>query len=367
MSDPLAATGLYVHVPFCIQRCAYCDFYSIPAPSTENIRTWLSGIRRELAALPSDFRPTTIFVGGGTPGFLPEAALRELLDWLSPLHDGVSEWSVEMNPGSTTPAKAGMLRHAGVNRISLGAQTFSERALKLLGRFHSPEEIQQAVQMLRSAGFKNVGVDIIFGLPVEAEQSVQYDVDCALALGVEHLSAYALEWCEGTPLCKRREAGLVTPPPEEQVRAEYDWIRAALQQNGFRHYEISNFAKPGRECAHNLLYWSGGEYLGIGPAAHSHWNGGRFGNSDALEWREDFREKLPPEAKARETLVMGLRRLDGWTRHDFLSRTGFDWHEVAGKAICRLKQNGLLVEETNTLRLAPDTWFISDGIFAELI
>ena len=192
-------------------------------------------------------------------------------------------------------------------------------------------------------------------------------MEAALALDPEHVSCYCLEIEAGTPLARAAQAGGLEVDEEEQ-RAQFDWARRRLAAAGWAHYEISNFAKPGRECRQNLLYWSGGEYIGIGPAAHSHWQGLRWGNSAELPaWKREFEEQLEPAAKARETLVMGLRRFAGWGRAEFRAATGFDYDALRGTEIARLAAAGLLVVEPDRLRLAEDALFISDSVFAELV
>ena len=193
------------------------------------------------------------------------------------------------------------------------------------------------------------------------------DVEAALELEPEHLSCYCLEIEGGTPFARAAAAGRLEISEEEQ-RAQFEWARARLAGAGFGHYEISNFARPGRECLQNGLYWSGGEYIGAGPAAHSHWRGVRWGNTAELpEWKRAFEERLAPEAKACETLVMGLRRLAGWGREEFRAATGFDWDALRGAEIARLVAEGRLVAEEERIRLAEDALFVSDAVFAELV
>lgn len=372
--SPARAAGLYVHVPFCVRKCTYCAFYSRAAPDPALVDAWLQGIAREADAAPDGFAPSTVFVGGGTPTALPESAFARLLDlvasrWGGP---GILEWTVEANPGTLTPAKLHLMREAGVTRLSLGAQSFSPDALAALGRIHTPGQIRDAVAMARDAGIQNLSLDLMYGWPAptvrDALDGLRADIDSALALAPDHLSAYCLEIEPGTPLATRRDAGeAVAAPPALQHRA-YDLIRRRLTAAGYVHYELSNFALPGRECRHNLLYWTGGSYIGLGPAAHSHWNGERRSNTPILPaWTVDFRETLPPRRKACETLVMGLRRTAGWTRAGFLSATGFDYLDLRGPEIARLADDGLLLLAPDSVRLSPSAYFVSDTVFAALV
>lgn len=360
--------GLYLHVPFCARKCAYCAFYSRGA-EPGLVAAWLAGIGRELETLPKGFAPESIFFGGGTPTVLEESDLSQLLKRIRERVDlsQVAEWTCEANPGTLTPEKASMLRAAGVNRLSIGAQSFDDATLKRLGRIHTAAQTRECVALARAAGFGNLGLDIIYGVPGVSFESFCADVDAAMALRPEHISGYCLEIEEGTPFAREAQAGRLDVSEEEQ-RTQFDWMRRRLAEGGWTHYEISNFAKPGRECCQNLLYWNGGEYIGIGPAAHSHWRGARWGNSaDLPEWKRAFEERLAPEAKARETLVMGLRRLAGWGREEFRAATGFDYGELKGGEIAQLAAENLLVVEPERIRVAEDVLFLSDSVFSELV
>ena len=361
-------SGLYVHVPFCVRKCGYCAFFSRPA-EPGLVAAWFAGIERELAALPAGFAPTSVFFGGGTPTALDERDLARLLDLVRARVDlrNLAEWTCEANPGTLSSAKLACLRAGGVDRLSLGAQSFTAETLKRLGRIHAADETRAAVAQARAAGFANVGLDLIYGVPGVARETFQADVEAALALAPEHLSCYCLEIEAGTPFARAAAAGELAVSEDEQ-RAQFDWARRRLVAAGFEHYEISNFARPGRACRQNGLYWSGGDYIGVGPAAHSHWAGARWGNVPELPaWKRAFEERLEPAAKARETLVMGLRRLAGWGRAEFRAATGCDYDELRGPEIARLAAQGLLVVEPDRIRLVDDALFVSDAVFAELV
>ena len=372
--------GLYLHVPFCAGKCAYCDFYSLPRPAAGEIARWLDGLAREAAHAPAGFAPRTVFIGGGTPTLLPPDTLRRLLDWLRRAFDlsAVTEWTVEANPGALTAEPLDILRAGGADRMSLGAQSFDPDTLRFLGRRHTPEDIAQAVRAVRAAGFLRLNLDLLYALPGRTSHALDQTLAAALALKPEHLSAYALTVEPGTPLAARQAAGTWQPADDGDAADQFHRVRATLAAAGFAHYEISNFARPGEECRHNLLYWSGGEYLGLGPAAHSHWAGARWGNPpDLAAWAEAleagrapraFEERLDPAARARETLVFSLRRLAGVRRADFQAQTGFDYEALRGPEIRRLLECGWL-ERTpdDSLRLAEAALFISDRVFADLI
>ncbi len=369
--------GLYIHVPYCVQKCRYCDFYSVPLDSS--IRHYLAALDKELSLLPADFFPNTVYVGGGTPTSLSAADLAELVGMIRRHVDvgRIVEWTCEANPGTLDRDKIECLRQAGVNRISLGVQSFDASSLAFLGRIHSGEDAVTSYRQLREAGFSNINLDLIFGIPGAAQDILERDLARAIALAPEHIAFYGLIFEDDTPLTRLRDDGKVVEVGDDEELAQYRLVRRTLRQAGYHHYEISNFAKPGFESRHNLQYWDGGEYIGCGPSAHSHWKGLRYGNSrniglysEALlsgRSPRDFEERLDPEAKARETLVMGLRKLDGVSRESFLKTTGFDYEKLRGPEIRWLCEIGLLEEKDGFLRLTEKGIFISDSVFAELV
>lgn len=378
-------SGLYLHIPFCVQKCAYCDFYSLPlacrvaGAAEAMVARFFHALEKELATLPPGFAPATVFMGGGTPTVLSVAQLGELLAMLRQ-HvrlEAVCEWTVEANPGTLTPEKTAVLRAAGVNRVSLGVQTLRDDALRRWGRIHSAAEAHASFELLRAAGFDNLGVDLMYALPGETTAQVLQDVCGMLAWHPEHMSCYALSFEPGTPLAEQAQRGQVTEVPDEEQAEQYHAVRQAMLAAGFQHYEISNFARPGRACRHNLNYWRGGDYVGCGPAAHGHLAGRRSANVENLDeyCRRieaggsacDFEERLLPEAKARETLVVGLRLLDGVDLAEFQQQTGFDARVLVGAALERLTDLGLLHLQEGRLRLAERSLFISNRVLAELI
>jgi oxygen-independent coproporphyrinogen-3 oxidase len=272
-----------------------------------------------------------------------------------------TEFSCEANPGTVDQHKLDLLKRNGVNRLSIGVQSFDFQCLETLGRIHSAEQAEEAFRLARAAGFENISVDLMFGIPGQTMEMLDSDLERALALNPEHIAIYNLMYEEGTPMEARLDR-----LDEELEREMYDRIRARLKVAGFVHYEISNFAKPGFECRHNLLYWSGGEYIGCGPAAHSHWQGVRWANvSDLDDYcvngpRREFEETLDPEAKERETLVMGLRLVEG------IELCSNAWKKQQA-AMQWLEKEGLLVIDGRHVRLSEEALFVSDAVFAELV
>lgn len=310
--------------------------------------------------LPPDFAPETIFIGGGTPTAPDFQTLEKFFPVLGRFSP--QEFSCEANPGTVDEAKLDLLQRSGVNRLSIGVQSFDFQCLETLGRLHSSEQAEAAFRMARTAGFNNIGIDLIFGVPAQTMEMVQSDLDRTLVLCPEHISIYNLMYEDGTPLATRNPEKL----NEDLEREMYDLIRTRLKEAGLVHYEISNFAKPGFECRHNLLYWSGGEYIGCGPAAHSHWQGIRRANQADLDDycingpRYEFEEDLDPAAKEREALVMGLRRLEG------VEVSASLWNDLQGSLLA-LQEKGLLEISGHHVRLAEEALFVSDAVFTELV
>lgn len=382
--------GLYIHVPFCVRKCLYCDFYSLPTgrgpvarrlagDDAEGAPGFLDALDVELGCLPRNFRPETVFFGGGTPTELPENEFQRLFEMLHRRVDlaGVLEWTCESNPGTLTAAKVDIMLAGGVNRVSLGVQSLTPSVLEFLGRIHSPEEAVEGFRLLRSKGVSNINLDFMQAIPGQTLEMLESDLQKAIDLGPEHLACYSLIFEEGTPLTELRNKGYLKEVDDEAGLEHYQRVGALLTSAGYAHYEISNYARPGCESLHNRLYWGAGEYLGCGPSAHSHWQGRRWGNVRNLsgyvrrllagERPVDFEEQLPPEGHAREALVMYLRRMEGVGREDFRQATGFDYRDLCGQQIDWLEGIGMLEQAGERIRLTPEGILVSDSVFAELV
>jgi len=372
-------TGLYIHVPICIARCRYCDFYKLTPDEWEDIGLYIRCLELELQRLPKGFAPETVFVGGGTPTALGPEDLTALFEAIKRTINlsSVVEFSSEANPGTLTPEKLSIMKEGGVNRVSIGVQSFNDKALRLLGRIHNADQAIDGFQMLRDAGFGNVNIDLIQSIPGMAQGDILADARIVAGLEPEHISCYNLIYEPGTPLTQDRDAGRIVPPGDDEEADSYYAVKALFEESGYGHYEISNFCRSGRECLHNLLYWQGGEYFGCGPSAHSHWNGARFGNVCDLQGYCDRLlknenpfgelERLAGEDKAREILVMWLRLIEGIDLVQFKGLTGFGVDELCGPAIESLIEARLLQRLENRLALAEDALFISNSIFSELV
>jgi oxygen-independent coproporphyrinogen-3 oxidase len=366
----------YVHVPFCAHRCAYCDF-AIAVGHDDLRDPYLDALAVEIATLGRPQPVETLFVGGGTPSHLSAAQLERLLGlllrWLPPRPG--HEFSVEANPDSLDADKVKVLADHGVNRVSLGAQSFRPHLLRALGRDHSADEVPRAVERVR-ARIDRVSLDLIFGVPGQTLAEWRDDLRRALGLRPDHVATYGLTYEKGTPLWKARRSGAVRPLDEEAELSLYACAIDTLEAAGFEHYELSNFARPGARCRHNGVYWANRAYFGFGMGAARYVNGRRELNTRHLPtYRRRARagqspvfqvEELAPEERARETLALGLRRAEGVGRPDFLAQTGFALDALAGPAIERHVALGLLHDDGSAVRLTRPGKYVADAVIAGL-
>jgi len=369
--------GLYVHVPFCLRKCRYCDFYSVPATPA-----WIARYAQAVCAelrWHAPCRPAaTVYIGGGTPTVLPIPALTSVLCALAPITARDAEFTVEANPASADEAKLQILRRYGVNRLSLGAQSFHADDLAFLGRMHGPSDIMQSVATARRAGFENISLDLIYALP---RQTVDGWRDClrrAVDLGVEHLSCYALTYEPGTPLARLRDQGRIRPCDESLEADLFEMSIDALAGAGYEHYEISNFARPGMRCRANVGYWENREYLGFGPSAVSYLAGVRSKNVADVQayaaWMEQDpasvvveREQLTPIPRACETAIQMLRLTEGIRPDLFQRLTGFDPHELFAEPIERFVASGLLIATPKRICLTRPGLLLANRVMVEFL
>lgn len=369
--------GWYFHLPFCRTKCGYCDFYSLPT-LRGLIDPLIRSLRREFD-LRDPGRPVhTVFMGGGTPTELPAHALDALLSTVAGRIDGGLEWTVEANPTGASGLKLEMLRRRGVSRVSFGAQSFHPGDLSVLERLHDPRHIVESVRSARSVGFDNVNLDLIYAIPGQSLERWRDSLRCAIDLGVEHLSCYALTYEEGTPLTRLRREGRLVPCSEDLEVEMFELTIDELAGAGFDHYEISNFARPGRQCRANVIYWENREYLGIGPSAVSYLDGVRRKNIpdvrkyvQLLETRPDAiiieEERLSPRARACETAVQMLRLTRGIDVQRFRERTGFDALHLFGEPIRHFSDMGLLAADDEAVRLTRRGMILANPIMADFL
>ncbi len=374
-TDPPRAA--YIHVPFCRHRCGYCNF-TVVAGRDDLIARYLDGLRRELEALRSPRPVETLFLGGGTPTHLPTDQLARLLGLVEkwfPLVAG-GEFSIEANPRDIEPDKLAVLARFGVNRISLGGQSFTAQALTLLERDHSPEQLAGAIALCQES-IASVNVDLIFAVPGQTLADWQTDLDRLIALRPQHVSTYGLTFERGTRFWSRRITGSLAETDDELWRAQYSAALEALPAAGYEHYEVSNFAQPGHGCRHNQAYWSGQAFYAAGPGAARYVEGRRETNHRSLwTWLKRLEagesptaevDELPPADRARELAVFALRRVEGVDRRWFRETSGFDLDELIGDALPRAVDQGLLEDTGNGVRLTRQGLFVSDALWPEFL
>jgi oxygen-independent coproporphyrinogen-3 oxidase len=354
--------SLYVHVPFCARKCQYCAFYSEPS-SGELIDRYVGTLIRELERVAADLRPHTIFFGGGTPSLLNLRQWERIFRAMERLPlSGVTEWTVECNPATVSLDKAKLLRSAGVNRISMGVQSFNESLLDRLGRVHSRQMAYDSFDILRQAGFDNVSLDLMFAIPGQTLEVWRETLAEAAALGSEHLSTYEVIYEEDTPLYDQLQAGEVDVD-EDLACAMYEELVEHATKAGFHQYEVANFARagtissqlstidsPSNACFHNINYWRGGSFYGLGPSATTYVRGVRTKNcantqlycAQLEQGRRpvESREQLAPLARAGETAAFGLRMVAGWPFEQFRKVTGYDLRREWAEDMNQLVQQG---------------------------
>jgi putative oxygen-independent coproporphyrinogen III oxidase len=373
----LRPRAAYVHVPFCAHRCNYCDF-AIAVGQDDLIELYLDALAAELSALGNPRPVRTLFLGGGTPTYLSPEQLERLLQaivrWLPP--EPGHEFSVEANPGTLDVDRVAVLTRHGVTRVSLGAQSFNPRLLGALERDHTPDDVGRAASLVRQQ-IGQLSLDLIFGVPGQSETDWMEDLCQALALGAGHLSTYGLTYEKGTPLWKQRKAGSVIPLGEDEELNLYALAIDTLEEAGFEHYEISNFARPGQRCRHNEVYWANEAYFGFGMGAARYVGGCRELNTRNLkdyirrclsgETATFQSEELPPRERARETMAVQLRRREGIDRRSFVTQTGHDLDALAGEEIARLTDQGLLADDGRSVSLTRAGKYVADGVIERLL
>jgi oxygen-independent coproporphyrinogen-3 oxidase len=367
--------GLYVHVPFCASKCAYCDFASY-AGREADIPRYVDAVVREITRRGAETghpRADTIFLGGGTPSLLDESQATRVLDALFatfPMEEG-AEITCECNPGTLATPFVQALRKAGVNRLSLGAQAAQARLLRLIGRVHNWEQVIASVEIARQAGFDNINLDLMFGLPSQAVADVRETLAAALALSPTHLACYGLMVEEGTPICRDIAAGKLALPDVEVEREMYELVRQTLAEHGFHQYEISNFAREGYACRHNVGCWTRVPYLGFGSAAHSFFQECRTMNPAKLDaylaGEGPQTEQISREEARFESMMLGLRMTRGVKNEDFTRMHGMSIREAFGEKLDKPINGGLLEWHEGGLRLTRLGMDLQNSVLVDLL
>lgn len=370
--------GIYIHIPFCKSRCIYCGFYSTTLLDLR--KKYINAVCREMELRKNYIREpfSTIYLGGGTPSLLDEAELTKLFLYINNVYDvdRNAEITMECNPDDITPEFTNMLSRLPINRVSMGAQTFADSRLRLLYRRHSSDEVKHAVKLLREAGIKNISIDLMFGFPDESLSQWKEDISAALALNVEHISAYSLMYEENTPLWKMLDTGKVKEIDEELSLTMFKELVCQLTDAGYEHYEISNFARPGYRSRHNSSYWHQVPYIGLGAAAHSFdLNSRQWNVADLKLYIEEInngiipmeREELDNDTTFNDIITTSLRTSDGIDLNAMETRLGKRYRNTLISAAGKHIEQGLLEIRHDRLRLTSEGIFISDMVMSDLM
>lgn len=388
---------LYLHIPFCVQKCAYCDFLSAPSDEAQRIR-YMDALVKEIGGYRKkyhdDYRITTIFIGGGTPSLLEENQIADLFHALQQTFqiEQDAEITIEANPGTVTEEKLTAWKSVGINRLSIGLQSVNDAELKLLGRIHTYEEFLETYRTARAQGFENINIDLISAVPGQTVGSWSHTLTSIAGLGPEHISAYSLIIEEGTPFydyygeCRKDGSGTARDcasadmpglPDEDTERKIYEMTADLLAGYGYKRYEISNYAKEGFACRHNLGYWERRQYLGIGLGASSLIGHQRYHNTADLETyiykvqkkeeiREDI-EELSLSDEIEEHMFLGLRKTEGISVQGFMETFGKSIFDIYGKELEKLKSEGLLEVTADAVRLTERGIDVSNTVFVEFL
>ena len=383
-AEPKKPLGLYIHIPFCVQKCKYCDFLSAPADDATKKR-YADALCKEITGykeLTKDYELATIYFGGGTPSVLDVSLTEQILTTVRNCFDvnQAAEVTLEVNPGTASLEKLKHYKELGINRLSIGVQSAKEKELTLLGRIHTFEDAKQTVLWAREAGFTNISLDLMSALPNQSLEDYKENVEAVLALNPEHISSYSLIVEEGTPFYGQYAEGAPKEPelPDEETdRAMYAYTKERLVQAGYHRYEISNYAKPGFESRHNSSYWIGTEYLGVGLGASSLFTNARYHNeTDLLSYMEEAEagqdvrreiERLVPEEQMEEFMILGLRMMRGVSRAEFQKRFGTPIETVYGNALKKLERQGLLALGGDSISLTDTGIDVSNQVFVEFV
>ena len=374
--------GVYIHIPFCRQKCFYCDFPSY-AGREQQMKAYTEALCQEIAIQGLSYRqkwgrPATVYIGGGTPTALPAAYMTEILTAIAAhLGTDVPEFTVECNPGTVDRDYFKVLQAGGVNRLSFGVQSFNDKLLKRIGRIHSVEEAVAAVRAAQQAGFTNLSVDLMYGLPGQTLQDVAESIAQAQTLAVQHISIYGLQLEEGTVFARQESQGRLVLPADDETEAMYDYINEKLPQLGFARYEVSNFARPGKESRHNLGYWQDVPYLGLGAAAHSYLEGRRYENTaDIAAYINrintgasagQLEEEPTPQHIMEEFAFLALRTAEGLSREKFAAKFNRELSEVYGRTMSDLAKKGLLTVDEKGCHLTAKGFKYGNWVFAEFL
>ena len=367
----MSRLGIYIHIPFCLAKCRYCGFYSAAGSTAYEIRCYVDGLINDIYEYGRVYGERriadTIFIGGGTPSILEHGEIERIMSAVRGAFAVAedAEITLESNPKTLDREKLTEYRRAGVNRLSIGLQSFDSECLKTLGRVHTVEDFAQNYEMARECGFDNINIDLMFAVPGHTMEIWEETLDRTIALGPEHISFYSLQIEEGTPFYDMFMAGEFDQIPDDLDRKMYHRAIEKLKSAGYEHYEISNACRPGKACRHNLKYWSMEEYLGIGSGASSYMEGVRFSEKPVFEFHENSIQD-----DMSEYVFTGLRRTCGISLSDFEERFGVELWEAFGdrrEGLSGFFDSGLLIESGDRLFLSEEGLDVSNMIMAEFV
>lgn len=371
--------GIYIHIPFCKSKCYYCDFVSY-TNQCEQIEPYIEKVIQEWQQYDiSDYNVTTVYIGGGTPSFIEEKYVKQLLEAIKEkLRNNETKFeeievTIEINPGTITREKLEQYKKSGINRISMGLQSTNNKLLKQIGRIHNYQEFLEAYHLVQEVGFENMNIDFMIGLPNQTIQDIKQTLKEIQKLNPNHVSIYSLIVEEGTKIEELINSGELELPDEEKERQMYWYVKNTLEQNGYKHYEISNFAKEGKESKHNLNCWEQKEYIGLGVSAHSYLRGVRYSNSDFTKTKEwDFtdkkiEEKQTLEDKKREYMLLGLRKIEGVSIQKFKEKYIDNPIYLYRKELNKLVEAGLLEINGDFIRLTSKGIDVANLVWEEFV
>jgi len=374
--------GLYLHFPYCISKCPYCDFNSYQLEEDNQISSYISALYQEITAYSQKLKKSnirTIYLGGGTPTILSGVQIYNILEFCKNKFtiDKNAEITIEANPGTVDGEKIKLLIESGINRLSLGAQSFNNLFLKKLGRIHNTQDIIDSYYLAREMGFNNINIDIMFALPGQTTKDLQTTLKKAVSLKPDHLSLYNLTIKPGTEYYKEYKRGRLKLPTEDEEFDMYNWAINFLEENGLEHYEIANFARPHKRSMHNLIYWQNRPYLGIGAGAYSFIKGYRYMNYEnparyikevmSGKFPIDNGEKLSSRKRMIETIILGLRTKDGVSYKKYKTRFGINLNDIFSKQVNKLINLGLLEEGECKIKLTRKGIFLANTVFREFV
>ena len=377
--------GIYIHIPFCMQKCLYCDFVSYINKS-ECVKEYINCMIKEIQSY--DFKKyniTTIYIGGGTPSFIESDYIKEIINVIqNKLEKNDTRWedieiTIEVNPGTVTLEKLNDYKTVGINRISLGLQATQDRLLKQIGRIHNYKDFLEAYEILKRVGFNNINVDLMIGLPNQSIKDLKESLEKIIKLNPNHISVYSLIIEDGTPISKLLDEEKIKLPDEEIERQMYWYVKNKLELNGYNHYEISNFSKKGKESKHNLNCWKQKQYIGIGAAAHSYFKDIRYSNTNNIEEyiknikenniekNRKIEEKQTIEDKKNEFMMLGFRMIEGVNIADFKAKFVDNPLYVYREKIKKLTDEGLIEVDLNNIKLTNKGLDLANVVFEEFI